>query len=506
MSLPDPTSASAAPQPAPAPALSPAPLAPRRRWVGVLVTLLLIGALVAGAWALVQRSKAPTGGAAAPAGGPPGFGGPPGGGGGSGGVTVGMARATQGALPVMVEALGTVTPAVTATLVPQVSGTLVEVLFTEGQTVQKGQLLARIDPRSYEQALQQARAQRARDEAQLAAARVTLGRYQTLWKQDSIARQDVDTQAALVQQLAATVAADKAAEQAAQLNLSYTRITAPISGRVGLRAVDPGNLVGTGTTGGIATITQLTPIDVEFAVPQDRLPDVRAAQRAGSLPVTALDRARSQTLAEGRFSTLDNAINTTTGTVRAKARFDNADGALFPNQFVNVRLKLGESGGVLVPVTAVRTGPNGDYVYVVDDQGVAHMRPVQRGLATVDRILIASGLQAGERVVTEGGDRVKDGGRVRAAGEGEGGGAGRTPGASAARGAPARAGAASAGASAASAAAPASGPNQPVALGDAARGAMNPEASGPLAASAPAPAVPASQAAPARAGAGTAAP
>ena len=138
MSLPDPTSASAAPQPAPAPALSPAPLAPRRRWVGVLVTLLLIGALVAGAWALVQRSKAPTGGAAAPAGGPPGFGGPPGGGGGSGGVTVGMARATQGALPVMVEALGTVTPAVTATLVPQVSGTLVEVLFTEGQTVQKG--------------------------------------------------------------------------------------------------------------------------------------------------------------------------------------------------------------------------------------------------------------------------------------------------------------------------------------------------------------------------------
>ncbi|WP_313073058.1 efflux RND transporter periplasmic adaptor subunit, partial [Melaminivora sp.] len=349
----------------------------------------------------------------------PGFG-PPGAG---AGATVGTARAQEGDIPVLIEALGTVTPPVTATLVPQVSGVLTEVLFEEGQSVKKGQVLARIDVRPYEQSLAQARGQRAKDEAQLAAARVTLTRYQTLLAQDSIARQDVDTQAALVKQLEGVVEAGRASERAAELNVGFASIRAPISGRIGLRTVDPGNLVSSGSATGIATITQMAPIDVLFSVPQERVQAVLAAQRSGPLTVRALDRERSRTLAEGRFLTLDNQINTATGTVRAKARFANADGALFPNQFVNARLQLGRERGVLVPVTAVRTGPQGDYVYVVDDERVARMRPVVRGIATTDQMLLREGLQPGERVVTEGGDRVKDGGRVQVAGGAAGAGA-----------------------------------------------------------------------------------
>ena len=443
-------------EPVAAPAAAPATRP--RRWLGTIVTLLLIAALAGGAWWLVQRAKAPSAaGAGAGGGGPRGGPGGPGGPGGGGGVstTVGSALARQGDLPVLVDALGTITPPTTITLQPQVSGTLIEVLFTEGQMVQKGQVLARIDARPYQQALVQAQGQRARDEAQLAAARVTLQRYQTLWKQDSIARQEVDTQAALVKQLEGTVQADRASEQAAQLNVNFSTLRAPISGLIGLRTVDPGNLVSSGSAGGIATITQITPIDVVFAVPQDRVPAVREAQQAharaggagGSLPVTAMDSARTKTLAEGRFMTLDNQIDTATGTVKAKARFANADGALYPNQFVNVRLQLGTTPGVLVPVTAVRTGPEGDYVYVIDDERVAHMRNVKRGLATVEQILITSGLQAGERVVTEGGDRVKDGGKVQLAGSGP---AGVASGAAAAGGRQGRRGGASAPGAAAS--------------------------------------------------------
>ncbi len=412
--------------PDPSLAPSPPPPARRRRWLGVVLTLLLIAAMVAGAVALVQRARAPAAGGA-----PGGFGPGPGGGGGGGGVTVGATRAVQGDLPVLIDALGTVTPPITATLVPQVSGVLTEVLFTEGQMVSKGQVLARIDVRPYEQTLLQTRGTRARDEAQLAAAKVTLGRYQTLLAQDSIARQDVDTQAALVKQLEGVVEADRASERAAALNVDFASIRAPISGRIGLRAVDPGNLVSSSSATGIANITQITPIDVVFTVPQDRVPAVLAAQRKGRLPVVALDRGRTTVLAEGQFLTLDNQVNTTTGTVRAKARFANADGALFPNQFVNARLQLGTAVGVLVPVTAVRTGPQGDYVYVVDDDRTAHMRAVTRGMATVDQVLIAQGLQAGERVVTEGGDRVKDGGKVQLPADAPAGG-GKRGGASAA--------------------------------------------------------------------------
>lgn len=376
------------------------------RWRALLLTLALIAVLVGSAWYLVQRSRAPAGS---------GGGGGPGFGGGSASVTVGVASAVQGELPVIVDALGTVTAPVTVALVPQVSGVLIEVLFTEGQHVKKGQVLARIDPRPFQQALAQVKGQVAKDVAQLAAARVTLERYQELWKQDSVARQTLDTQVALVQQLEATVQADRANESVAQLNLDYTTLRAPVSGTIGLRAVDPGNLVSSSTSTGIATVTQVQPIDVVFAVPQDRVPAVLAAQRQGTLPVAALDRARTRTLAQGRFLTLDNQITTATGTVRAKARFDNSDGVLFPNQFVNARLQLGNDAGVLVPVTAVRTGPQGDYVYVVDGDNMAHMRAIVRGIASTDQVLVSQGLQAGERVVTEGGDRVKDGGHIQLA-------------------------------------------------------------------------------------------
>jgi multidrug efflux system membrane fusion protein len=301
-----------------------------------------------------------------------------------------------------------------------VSGVLKEVLYREGQNVKAGQLLATIDPRQFEMSLMQASGQRMRDEAQLENARLTLQRYQTLLAQDSIARQDVDTQAALVKQLEATIVTDRANEGTARLNLGYTRIVAPITGRVGLRVVDVGNLVGSNDANGIAVITQLAPIDVEFAVPQDRIPDVQSRLAAAArMPVTALDRTRTTVLDAGTFSTIDNVVDTQTGTVRAKARFPNAKATLFPSQFVNVRVLLRTiEGAVVVPVTALRHGSDGDFVFVLNtaDRTVA-TRPVTRGEQTVDKVVIATGLQAGETVITEGADRLKDGSRVMLPGD-----------------------------------------------------------------------------------------
>lgn len=383
----------------------------RGRWLGRLLALLLVLALAGGAWWLVQRAQGGPGGAA------PGFGPRGGAGFGAGAMgmaaTVGAAPARAGALALHIEALGTVTPVAQVTVTPQVTGVLTEVLFEEGQQVEKGQLLARIDPAPFEQALAQARAQRLRNEAQLQAARVTLKRYQQLWQQDSIARQDLDTQSALVQQLEASVQADRASEASARINLDYTRITAPLAGRIGLRSVDAGNMVSAGSASGLAVITQMQPMDIRFAVPQDRVREVLQAQSEGPLTVQVLDAQRRDTLSEGAFLTLDNVIDSSTGTLQAKARVDNADAALFPNQFVNVRLRLGQQQGVLVPVTALRTGPEGDYVYVVDEARTAHMRRVQRGPAGADEVLITAGLEPDETVVTEGGDRVKDGGLVQ---------------------------------------------------------------------------------------------
>ena len=382
-----------------------APPSRRGRWLGALVALLVVLALGGAAWYLIHR-PAPKG---------------PGGPGGGARVTVGEATARRADVPVYIDALGTVTPVATITLRPQVSGVLPQVLFTEGQMVTKGQLLAQIDPRPFQQALMQAQGTRQRDEAQLANARITLQRYQTLLAQDSIARQDVDTQAALVQQLEGTVTSDRASEKTAQLNLDFTRVTAPISGRVGLRVVDAGNVVSSGDAAGIAVITQINPVDVQFSVPQDRVPDIQtrameSVKEDKRLPVTALDRTRSNVLDKGVFLTLDNQIDVQTGTVRAKARFQNAAGTLFPNQFVNIRLLLRTlQGAVVVPVTALRTGAAGDFVYVVNEDRTVSMRPVKRGQGTVENIVVTEGLKEGERVVTEGGDRLTDGASVRLA-------------------------------------------------------------------------------------------
>ncbi len=385
--------------PATPPAGAPAPRQPSRRgrWVGGAVAVVALALLGLLAWNLTHR--APTAGAARRT--------PP--------STVGVASAKRADIPVIIEALGTVTPVANITVRPQVSGVITQVLFKEGQMVKKGELLATIDPRPLEMTLAQAAGARQRDEAQLDAARVTLQRYRALLAQDSIARQDVDTQAALVQQLEGTVAIDRANEGTARLNLAYARITAPLAGRVGLRTIDAGNYIAAGDANGVAVITQVAPIDVEFSIPQDRLPEVQARVAAGArLPVSAWDRARTRVLAEGVFSTLNNQIDTATGTIKAKARFANADAGLFANQFVNVRLLLDTlAGAVVVPVTALRHGPNGDFVYIVNDDSTVTLRAVTRGVAGVDNVAIASGLSLGEQVVTEGGDRLKEGARVQ---------------------------------------------------------------------------------------------
>ena len=426
---------------APAPATSPGGTAPRRtHWLGSAVAVLALALLAALAWYLTHPANA-AGDAASAASGP---GGGPGAGragrAGRGGpaTTVGVAPVETADIPVWIDALGTVTPSATVTVRSQVSGVLRQVLFNEGQMVRTGQLLALIDDRPFAMALMQAQGQRMRDQAQLDNAKLTLERFRTLLKEDSIARQDVDTQAALVKQLEGTLVTDRANEGTARLNLANTRIVAPVGGRVGLRIVDVGNLVSAGDANGIALITQLAPIDVEFAVPQDRVPDVaqRVTQNA-VLPVKVLDRNRTTELGSGTFSTLNNQVDTQTGTVRAKARFANGEGRLFPSQFVNVRVLLDTiKGALVVPVTALRHGSDGDFVYVLNDDHTVSQRKVTAGASATDRVAITSGLQMGEKVITEGGDRLKDGARVQLPGDrASGPGAGRGRGASGATGA-----------------------------------------------------------------------
>ncbi len=424
----------------------------RSKVVGGVIAVAAMAGLGGLAWYLTHQpaTPSPSAGGAPGAGGPGGPGGPGGGGGGgrrgAPATTVGVATAQKADIPVTLEALGTVTAAATTTVRPQVSGILQKVLFKEGQMVKAGQVLAQIDPRQFEMALLQASGQRQRDEAQLENAKLTLKRYQTLLGQDSIARQDVDTQAALVKQLEGTVMTDRAAEGTAKLNLGYTKVIAPITGRVGLRVVDIGNLVGSSDATGIAVITQLSPIDVEFSIPQDSVPGVMQRVTDGAeLPALALDRTRTNTLDSGKFAAMDNQVDTQTGTVKAKARFANAKSTLFPSQFVNVRLELRTiKDAVMVPVNAVRHGTKGDFVWVLKDDRSVTMRPITRGEATVEKVQIASGLQAGEQVITEGADRLKEGAKVTLPGAGGGGrrfhgGAAGAAGAASATGAPAAA-------------------------------------------------------------------
>jgi len=365
-----------------------------------------------------------------------------GGRGGRPGATVAFAEAAVADIPLRMEALGTVTPIAMATVRTQVSGVLAQIRYQEGQTVRKGESLAQIDPRPFQIALDQARAQQARDEAELDNARVILERNKTLLAQDSIAQQDVDTQAATVKQLSGTLAADRAAVATARLNLDYSNVLAPISGRVGLRPVDIGNYVTPGDTTGIATITQVTPIDVVFTLPAESVTSIQKRVSAGAkLPATVLDRTRTKNLGTGTFLTLDNQVDVNTGTVRAKARFENADSGLFPNEFVNVQLQVDTlEHAVVVPANAIQHGPQGAFVFVVGEDNTAHIRTVKTGPSADDRVSISEGLKEGERVVTEGGDRLTDGSVVRLPGQGPPNGGARPAGQAPANGQAERAG------------------------------------------------------------------
>ena len=333
-------------------------------------------------------------------------------------TTVGLATVAKGDIPIVIKALGNVTPLATVTIKTQITGQLTQVNFVEGQAVKKGDLLAVVDPRPYEVALQQAQGNLEKDEALLANARVDLDRYKTLIQQNSVARQVYDTQVALVRQDEATIISDKAAVDAAKLNLVYTRIIAPTDGRIGLRLVDPGNYVQITDATGICVITLMQPMSVLFAIPEDSLPPVRKRLRQGAkLQTTAYDRAEKNQLAVGVLATTDNQIDTTTGTVKLRAMFDNADEALFPQQFVNIRLLVDTvKDATVVPVPAVQRGQPGTFVYLVKSDDTVTIRKVEVGESDGEKMAILKGLEIGDQVVTDGTDRLRDGARIRVPG------------------------------------------------------------------------------------------
>lgn len=318
-------------------------------------------------------------------------------------------------LDIYLRGLGTVTALNTVTVRSRVQGELLEVKFTEGEYVRAGTLLALIDPRPYEVALNQAIGTQQQNEAQYENAKRDLQRYQTLRKQDSIAPQLLDTQAALVRKFEGQIKSDQATVDNARLQLSYTRITAPISGKLGLRRVDAGNLVNANDPLGIVVMTETQPISVVFTLPENDLPAVRQPMLAGeTLEVDAYDRADSKRLARGKLISIDNQIDITTGTVKLKAEFKNDDDALFPNQFVNVRMKVRTIKEALtIPAGAIQQGNRGAFVYVVLPDGTAAVRLVKVGDRTAESLVILEGIQVGERVVLEGTDRLRDGAKVR---------------------------------------------------------------------------------------------
>jgi multidrug efflux system membrane fusion protein len=325
---------------------------------------------------------------------------------------VATAPVQTGDINVTINALGTVTSLATVTIRSQISGQLVRVAYNEGQLVNKGDLLAEIDSRPYELALAQAEGALKRDQALLQAAKLDLERYQNLVKTNAIPRQQLDTQVALVQQDEGLVIADQAQIDTQRLNIAYCHIVAPVSGRVGLRLVDQGNYVTPGDANGLVVITQLQPISVMFTTAEDNLPPIlKRVQSGATLPVTAYDRSGKTRLATGTLLTFDNQIDTTTGTVKLRANFENKDSALFPNQFVNVELLVDVLHDTpIVPSSAIQRGAPGTFVYLVNSaDSTVSVKPIELGPANGERVAVKSGLKAGDEVVVDGADKLRDG-------------------------------------------------------------------------------------------------
>jgi membrane fusion protein, multidrug efflux system len=375
----------------------------RRSRLRPFLWLLLVVAIVAAAvWYFPRPDNQPTN-AGRPQSGTP--------------VPVGVALVEKGDMPVTLTQLGTVIPLAMVTVKTQISGYLMQVAFTEGQMVNKGDFLAQIDPRPYQVALDQAQAQLAKDQALLKNAQVDLVRYNTLVAQNSIAKQTRDTQESLVGQYQATVKADQAQIDAQKLNLTYCRIVSPVTGRVGLRQVDAGNYVQTSDPNGIVVVTQLQPISVIFTLPEDELPKVMQRLRSGAtLPVTTYDRTGATEIAQGKLETVDNQIDTTTGTVKLRAIFDNQQDTLFPNQFVNVKLLVDTLHDIdIVPVSAIQRGAPGTFVYLAKPDRTVAVQKVKVGPGDGQRIALLSGPQPGESVVVDGADRLRDGAKITVA-------------------------------------------------------------------------------------------
>ena len=336
-------------------------------------------------------------------------------------IPVVVAPVTRSSIPDYLDGLGNVAAFYTVTVKSRVDGQIMNIRFNEGDLVKAGQVLIEIDPRPFQVQLELAQATLAHDQALLDNANLDLARYKQLLATDAIPKQQLDTQTALVEQYQATIKQDSAAVDSANLQLVYSKVTAPITGVLGLRLVDPGNIVHASDANGMIVITQLQPIAVLFTIPEDNLPQVTQKLRAGMhLPVDAYNRDNSKKLASGMLLTLDNQIDNTTGTSRLKAVFDNKDYALFPQQFVNIRLLVDTlKDQLVVPNVAIQNGQQGTFVYVVDDRSRVHLKPVQVGITTETQADILTGLSEGDRVVVDGTDRLNDGAQVRVRRPGE---------------------------------------------------------------------------------------